>query len=129
MKISASMLAILLGCSAHYCLAADEESGVEANGFRSPAEMTVEERAEIMKNVAGYDTCVYQDSMAHINDFNDIRQIADAAMGRCQPKLDELGKTINDYKFDPGFAEQFLNSTRNRTVHKLIPELALRKAG
>jgi hypothetical protein len=97
--------------------------------YRSPGDMTVEERMAMMSLVGEYNNCVYQAGMAKVDQFADIRQAADAAMEACENTANKLRTTINDYGFEPGFAEQFVRHAQSRAARTLLPELAIRKSG
>jgi len=94
---------------------------------RSPGDMTVEERREMMQGVADYNGCVYKEAMARVEALPDIRQAADQAMEACKPTIEKLKTTIEKQGFEAGFAEQFTHHTQSRAVKTLLPELALRK--
>jgi len=101
----------------------------EAPGERSPGDMTVEERSQMMQATNDYNGCVYKNAMDKINADPDIRRIADAALVMCQPQLDGLRKMIVGWKFPAYFADGFSRQVRDRAVHNLLPELATRKGG
>ena len=67
--------------------------------------------------------------MASIGNFDDIRHAADFAMGECQNKLDELHGVITGYGMPEAYASAFTQRVRSRATRKLLPELAIRKAG
>jgi len=102
-------------------------AGEEA--FRSPGDMTVAERTAMMQLVSDYNNCVYREGLARVEQFPDIRQAADAAMEVCKVTAEKLRLTIDGFRFEPGFAEQFVHHTQSRAVRSLIPELAIRKGG
>lgn len=116
------ILSLLVLCFATQLLA--EET---PNDFRSPGDMTVEERTTMMRVATQYDTCVYKEAIKRIGDFGDIRDIANTAMSSCQNHLDDLKVVIAGFGFDPGFGEGFSRRTSQRAVRKLLPELAIRK--
>ncbi|MGE4616719.1 MAG: hypothetical protein AAEJ43_06845 [Gammaproteobacteria bacterium] len=95
---------------------------------RSPGDMTVEERIQMMKKARGYDACVYNKAMAQVDDEGDIRLVADMAMGQCEPHLEDLGSMIQGWGFNPHFARGFTGNVRNRAARKILPELAVRKS-
>ncbi len=101
----------------------------EAPQYRNPGEMTVEERSAIMQRVNDYNTCVFRESMARVDALPDIRQAADEGLGACKASLDAVREEILGCGFEPAFAEQFARHSQNRAVHRLIPELSLRKGG
>ena len=100
-----------------------------AEDFRSPADMTVDERVSMMETASKYDNCIYSQAIAHVGDFPDIRQAADFAMGECQGKLDDLETLITSMGFESGFATGFTKRIRSRAARKILPELAIRKSG
>lgn len=101
----------------------------ETPADRSPADMTVEERTHMMKTASKYDNCIYSQAIAKVGEFPDIRQAADFAMGECQGKLLDLENAITEMGFGADFANAFSKRIRNRAARKILPELAVRKAG
>jgi hypothetical protein len=101
----------------------------EAPQFRDPGDMTVEERSAIMQRVNDYNGCVFRESMARVDALPDIRQAADEGLEACKATLDAVRETILGFGFEAAFAEQFARHSQNRAVHRLIPELSLRKGG
>lgn len=97
--------------------------------FRSPGDMTIDERTAIMQLVGEYNNCLYKEGLARVEQFADIRQAADAAMEACEATANRLRETIDGFHFEPGFAEQFVHHTQSRAVRSLMPELAIRKSG
>lgn len=104
--------------------AAAAETPAEA---RSPGDMSVEERAEMMRSATTYDNCVYERALASIDAHDDIRRIADVAMGECEDRLDSLSAQITGWGFGEEFAGGFTRNVRNRAARKILPELAIRK--
>ncbi len=96
---------------------------------RSPADMSVEERMNMMKSALKYDNCVYSQAISKVGEFPDIRQAADFALGECQSKLADLESTITSMGFGADYANAFANRIRNRAARKILPELAVRQAG
>ena len=109
--------------------AASPEPAEAASEFRSPADMTVDERRAIMERVTSYNLCVHDAAMKAVDGVDDIRKAADSALGSCKGKLDDIADRITGFKFDPGFARQFTTQIRNTAVHKLLPELVMKKTG
>ncbi|TDJ60909.1 MAG: hypothetical protein E2O36_06935 [Proteobacteria bacterium] len=97
--------------------------------LRSPADMTVAERMEMLKTASKYDNCIYSQAISRADDFSDIRHAADFAMGVCRDKLGDLENSIKTMGFGPDFALAFTNHIRNRAARKILPELAIRKSG
>lgn len=100
-----------------------------ANTARSPGDMSVEERTTMMQTASQYDNCVYSQAIAKVGEFADIRQAADFAMSECRSKLADLEATITGMGFGADYATAFANRIRNRAARKILPELAIRKAG
>lgn len=100
-----------------------------ASAARSPGDMSVEERTKMMKTASLYDNCIYSQAIAKVGEFADIRQAADFAMGECQNKLADLESTITGMGFGADYATAFAHRIRNRAARKILPELAVRKAG
>jgi len=120
------MLAIGAGLVARSAVAADD---APAEAYRSPGEMTLEERTAMMQLVSDYNNCLYKEGLARVEQFPDIRQAADAAMAACESTSNKLRETIDGFRFEPGFGEQFVHHTQSRAIRSLIPELAIRKGG
>ncbi|MEQ8231795.1 MAG: hypothetical protein RLW61_15755 [Gammaproteobacteria bacterium] len=121
------LLLVLLGATGPVGAHADDGTA-DAAAARSPGDMTVEERAEMMRQANAYNTCVYEQAIAQVDADPDIRRVADLAMGACENHLDDLGTTITGWGMPPYFAEGFTRTVRDRAVHRLMPELAIRKA-
>jgi hypothetical protein len=102
---------------------------VEVTEPRSPADMSVEERMAMMESASKYDNCIYSQAISKVSDFPDIRQAADFAMGECQSKLTDLEVAITSMGFGADYANAFSKRIRNRAARKILPELAVRKAG
>ena len=98
-------------------------------GERSPGDMTVEERTQMMRSTNDYNNCVYQQATDRIDSDPDIRRIADNALGACQPQLEALQKQIRSWNFPDYFASGFARTVRDRAVRSILPELASRKGG
>lgn len=100
-----------------------------AAGERSPGDMTVEERTQMMQTTNDYNNCVYKEATDKIDSDPDIRRIADNALGTCQPQLEALQNQIRSWKFPDYFATGFARTVRDRAARNLLPELASRKGG
>ena len=98
-----------------------------APGERSPGDMTVEERVQMIQATNTYNNCVYQQATDKINSDADIRRIADKALGSCQPQLQSLQRLITGWKFPEYFAKGYARTVRDRAARHVLPELATRK--
>lgn len=110
------------------CASALADDAVAPAGERSPGDMTVEERTEMMKATNDYNGCVYQKAMGGAEGEPDIRRVADAALGACEPDLEALRAKIRGWKFPDYFAEGFARTVRDRAARSVLPELAARKS-
>ncbi len=111
-------------------MAQDSQPAAEASTtYRSPGDMSMEERTAMMSGVSEYNSCVYEEAMARVDKFPDIRQAADEAMAACKDRIDKLRALIEGYGFEPGFGEQFTHHAQSRAARTLLPELAIRKSG
>lgn len=102
---------------------------VENMEARSLADMSVDERRAIMQLATRYDSCIYTQAMAKVGEFADIRHAADFAFGACRAQLLEVETGISAMGFGISYARAFANQTRNRAARKILPELAIRRAG
>ena len=98
-----------------------------APGERSPGDMSVEERVQMIQATNIYNDCVYQQATDKINSDADIRRIADKALGSCQPQLEGLQRLISGWKFPEYFAKGYARTVRDRAARNVLPELATRK--
>ncbi len=96
---------------------------------RSLADMSTDERIEIMRLATLYDSCVYTEAMTASANYSDIRHAADFALGQCHTTLMELEAGISAMGFELAYARSFSNRTRNRAARKIMPELAVRRGG
>lgn len=124
--LGAVVLAAALASSA---MAEEKTPPKEAATYRSPGDMSMEERTAMMSGVSEYNGCVYKEAMARVDKLPDIRQAADEAMAACKGRIDELRTLIEGYGFEPGFGEQFTHHAQSRAARTLLPELAIRKSG
>lgn len=126
--ITKQLRLFVLACAlATQCFANDDAAPTA--GERSPGDMTVEERQAMMETASKYDNCVYSQAMTSIGDYQDIRHVADFALGECQEKLADLEQLITGWGMPSPYAKSFSNRIRQRATRKLLPELAIRKAG
>jgi hypothetical protein len=124
MRPSSIVLLVALGLLPVLGFADDEE---QAPGERSPGDMTVEERAQMMQSTNVYNNCVYKQATDKIDSDPDIRRIADNALAACQPQLEALQNQIKGWKFPQYFASGFARTVRDRAARNVLPELATRK--
>jgi hypothetical protein len=95
---------------------------------RSPGDLSDGERREMMLAASRYDACVFNKAMEFAPDHEDIRRAADAALGACGGKLDELREVLAGFDVDETFIDGFSRSVQSRATRKILPELAIRKA-
>ena len=95
---------------------------------RSPGDLSEAERVQMMQSANRYHACLYEQALAEIDADDDIRAIADLAMGHCQPQLDQLEAMISGWGIDRNFAAGFARSMRDRGARRLLPELAVEKS-
>lgn len=116
---------ISLGAAALTLLAA--AAAVQAEGARTPGDMTDEEREKIVAVTMDYENCLREAAGAVVAKMDDVRAIADAASVECEPRLQGLSDTLQG--FEPEFQESLTQSTRERGLRKLLPQLMEVKAG
>lgn len=98
-----------------------------APGQRSPGDMSVEERVQMIQATHTYNDCVHQQATDPINSDADIRRIADAALRSCQPQLDGLQRLITGWNFPAYFAKSYARTVQGHAAHNILPELATHK--
>jgi hypothetical protein len=119
-------LLVLAGVALLCAAARAEDAGGSA---RSPGDLTEAERVAMMTARNRYQVCLLETALAELDAAEDIRAIADLALGHCQPHLDRLESTIVEWGVDPAFAAAFARSVRDAGARRLLPELAVRKGG
>ena len=119
-------LILFSALSAVTVLAAAEDDGL-ALGERSPGEITVEERAQMIRATNMYNNCVYKQATDNINSAPDIRLIAERALRACQAQLSGLQDLIHDWKFPAYFAYGYTRAVRARAARNILAELATGK--
>ena len=124
MRLNALLLACMLGLLPCVAFAANEN---QTSGERSPGDMSVDERRQMMQSANEYNNCVFKQATDKIGSDPDIRRIADNALGACQPQLDVLQNQIESWKFPAYFASGFARTVRDRAARNILPELATRK--
>lgn len=125
MRLNALLVTAMLSLLSFTVCAANEG---ETSGERSPGDMTVDERSQMMQSTNEYNNCVFKQATDKIGSDADIRRIADNALGACQAQLDALHKQIKSWKFPEYFASGFARTVRDRAARNILPELATRKA-
>lgn len=100
-----------------------------AEGTRSPGDMTVDERADLMRATNDYQRCVYDAAISKIDASPDVRAVADLAFDLCRETMDGVNGWFAERGFDEGFATGYTRQMRDRAGRKLLPELMMRKSG
>ena len=117
-----NLVLMLILIAAAAAAATDGEAPVPAE--RSPGDLSVDERRQMMAAATLYNTCVYQEAMARNAANEDIRKVADLALGHCQPQLEELEHLISGWGFPSYFATGFARTVRDHAARNVLPELA-----
>jgi len=99
------------------------------DAIRSAGDMTVDERAELMRATHRYQRCVYDAAMSSLEASNDVRVIADQAFETCASDMQSMVTWFEDQGFESGFAEGYTRHMRDQAGRKLLPELMMRKSG
>ena len=120
------VLMLLPILSALSAAAIADDDGLEP-GQRSPGDMSVAERVQMIQATNTYNDCVYQQATDKINSDADIRRIADNALHSCQPQLDGLQRLIAGWKFPAYFAKGYARTVRDHAARNILPELATHK--
>ncbi len=115
-----SFLALMLGVGGNVV------SGEETTA--SSGSISDETRMAMMQGAASYDECLRRESDTLMSDHADVRNVADAAMKRCDPVLDETGAALSKGGVEEGLRVGYLRHTRNTAVRRLLPALMARRA-
>lgn len=78
-------------------------------------------RTVMMQGAASYDECLRRESDTLMSDHADVRNVADAAMKRCDPVLDETDAALSKGGVEEGLRVGYLRHTRNTAVRRLLP--------
>ncbi len=124
MQTPVLVLFLILGVLSTTSVAADDSIAALE---RSPGDMSVEERVQMIQATNTYNDCVYKQATDNINSDADIRRIADNALRSCQPRLESLQRLIGSWKFPEYFAKGYAHTVRDRAARNILPELATRK--
>ncbi len=100
----------------------------QAASYRSPTDMSADERMQLMTLVRDYGSCIRENAMRLNPDYPGVRELADAAMGNCAVKLVELEKKMTAMNLDPGFVKGYVRHGRNQVMRQTLPEIMRLKA-
>jgi len=101
---------------------------LQAAEYRSPTDMNADERVMLFSMVKDYSSCIRENAMQLNADYPGVRELADAAMGKCSAKLVEMEQKMTTMNFDPGFVKGYVSHSRNRVVRQALPEIMRLKA-
>jgi hypothetical protein len=86
------------------------------------------DRATMMDATNHYNICLREKADALFTRFDDVRQLADAAMKECEPILGELDARLLKANVAEDFRLGYVRHTKNTGGRMLLPELMARKA-
>ncbi len=101
---------------------------LQAAEYRSPADMSAAERTTLTTMTRTYGTCIRENALRLNPDYPGVRELADAAMGKCSPKLLEMETELMAMNFAPGFVKGYVRHSRNHVVRQMLPEIMRLKA-
>jgi len=99
-----------------------------AREYISPEDLTDQERIDLMSVASRYQACLRKESMAVIDNYGDVRQVAGVAMEICKPALDEVDEWMMSRNLDPDYRNAFIRNTRNKSVRAMLPQLMSAKS-
>lgn len=117
-KIACIGSALIMMSSA--ALAAEEASGTY--------EISDADRATMMDATQHYNICLHEKADAMFSQYEDVRQLADAAMKECETILSELDAKLLRANVAEDFRLGYIRHTKNSGGRRLLPELMARKA-
>jgi len=94
-----------------------------AEEYKDPATFTQEEHQMVYDAKNDYLLCLQNESFKIIQQNNDPRHIADAAMKSCASILEKLYTQITNANYSPDVARKFTWSISNRGAKKLLSNL------
>lgn len=91
-------------------------------------EISDADRAAMMDATQHYGICLREKADAMFSQYEDVRQLADAAMKECEPILGELDAKLLKANVAEDFRLGYIRHTKNSGGRTLLPELMARKA-
>ncbi len=93
---------------------------VVAEEAKTPANMTNEDRQQLMAGSNEYEKCVSSESRRLAPKVGDPRALTDAAMAACSNKLTELAEEMATSNYDPNYSNYYLEKVKTRVANSTL---------
>lgn len=100
----------------------------EAGSAAPTGEITPEIRMEMLAGAQRYGACLRDEAQKVMAQHEDVRQVADVAMGACRGLLQDMERTLAAKNVDPDFVANFVRHTRDSSARRLLPGLMSQRA-
>lgn len=104
------------------CLLSSPVIQGEETEYKTPANMTAEDRTIISEGVADYRSCLSEQMSELDAKIGDPRALTDAAMEQCKPTLAEFDQAMKNQNFDPNFRKHYVESVKNRSAGEALKQ-------
>ena len=115
-KIMLLLASLGLALSCSYTLAEE---------FRSPQEMTSDDREIINEAQADYYDCVQEKMLEFSNNSDDPRIISDQVLDVCSVILIKLDGDLGERNMNPHFTQRYIYNTKNKAAKQLLKNLMM----
>lgn len=91
---------------------------VAAEELKTPANMTNEDRRQLMAASNEYEKCVSSELRQLAPEVTDPRALTDAAMAACSNKLMALAQEMAASNYDPNYSNYYIDQIKDRVANR-----------
>lgn len=93
---------------------------VAAEEPKTPANMTNEDRQQLMAGSNEYEQCVSSELRKLAPEIDDPRALTEAAMSACSNKLTALAQEMAASNYDPNYSNYYIDQVKNRVANRSL---------
>lgn len=98
---------------------------VNAEEYKTSGNMTQEEYQKVSEASAEHYDCMNEYSLSQLEHQSDPRIIADHAMKKCAPILEDLYNTFMESNYEPEGIKRFVSRISNKSANKILSQLMM----
>jgi hypothetical protein len=102
---------------------------VNAEEYKNLGNMTDEEYQKVREARFDHMECMNETAISLLETQNDVRVVADHAMKKCSPILEDLYHTLVAGNYPPESIKRFVSSISNKSANKILSKLMMHMAG
>jgi len=99
-----------------------------ASGEELRTRLSNEDRGLINDAGMDYSGCLQEQAMSHVNEENDVRQVAARAVEDCSNIMDSLRQQLDERRIDPDYYQGILRHIKTRAIRQVMPSIMMYKA-